>query len=222
MNTVDDDKKALLLGLDEDAQKEAEKMRADAEKALADRRAYVEKQAESILSEAQKKAKAQADAIKSSILSGVKIEATRNSMKQREQTIGAILEKVERELSALADTPRYREVLIDWIAEAAVGLGAKQARVNASARERRLIDNEMLKQATRKASLVLGHDIALELDDAGPLAAQGVVVTAHDGRTAYNNQVKTRLMRRQTEIRNLIHDELYGGQPSGENHNPKG
>jgi vacuolar-type H+-ATPase subunit E/Vma4 len=136
-------------------------------------------------------------------------------MRQREKTIGAILEKVERELAALVDTPRYREILIDWIAEAAVGLGAKQARVNAPEQERRMIDKDALKQAARAASSVLGHDVALELDDASPLAAQGVVVTAHDGRTAYNNQVKTRLLRRQSEIRNLIHDELYGEKPSG-------
>ena len=43
------------------------------------------------------------------------------------------------------------------------------------------------------------------------LQAQGVVLTAADGRTAFNNQVPTRMLRRQREIRKLIYDVLFTG-----------
>jgi vacuolar-type H+-ATPase subunit E/Vma4 len=42
-----------------------------------------------------------------------------------------------------------------------------------------------------------------------PLPGQGVVLLGREGRLAYNNQVATRLLRRQTEIRKLIYDTLW-------------
>ena len=51
------------------------------------------------------------------------------------------------------------------------------------------------------------HKISLR--DANPLKRQGVVVTAADGRTAYNNQVTTRIQRKEREIRMLIYDKLF-------------
>jgi vacuolar-type H+-ATPase subunit E/Vma4 len=38
-----------------------------------------------------------------------------------------------------------------------------------------------------------------------------VVLTAADGRTAFNNQVHTRLRRHQREIQTMIQDTLFSG-----------
>jgi vacuolar-type H+-ATPase subunit E/Vma4 len=51
--------------------------------------------------------------------------------------------------------------------------------------------------------------VKLTLSAAPPLKSQGVVLTALDGRTAFNNQVKTRLQRSQRQIRTLIYDALF-------------
>ncbi|MDT8303525.1 MAG: hypothetical protein RQ760_18745, partial [Sedimentisphaerales bacterium] len=49
----------------------------------------------------------------------------------------------------------------------------------------------------------------LKLSDAEPLKYQGVVLTAADGRTAFNNQVKTRMLRKQHEIQILIYNAVF-------------
>jgi vacuolar-type H+-ATPase subunit E/Vma4 len=41
------------------------------------------------------------------------------------------------------------------------------------------------------------------------LQSQGVVLTAADGRTAFNNQVKTRMLRNRREIQTLIYNTLF-------------
>jgi vacuolar-type H+-ATPase subunit E/Vma4 len=215
MNTLDDDKKALLLSLEADARSDAEKVLAEARKATDDRRAYVEKQAASILAEARAKADAQAAAIRTSILSSVNIEIRRNSMKMQEDVIREVLRRVESEMAGRLPAPAYRDILVAWIAEAALGLGAPKALVNASAPEKRLLDRQILALASKRASSLAGQSTEIVLDDASPLASQGVLVTAGDGRTAYNNQVKTRIMRKKTEIRNLIHDELFADAAPG-------
>jgi vacuolar-type H+-ATPase subunit E/Vma4 len=51
--------------------------------------------------------------------------------------------------------------------------------------------------------------MTLTLSDTPPLKSQGVVLTAADGRTAFNNQVKTRMLRKQREIRMLIYNALF-------------
>jgi len=49
----------------------------------------------------------------------------------------------------------------------------------------------------------------LILSEEEPLKSQGVVLTAADGRTAFNNQVKTRILRHKREIQTLIYNALF-------------
>ena len=51
--------------------------------------------------------------------------------------------------------------------------------------------------------------MTIQLNEEHALLSQGVVLTANNGRVAYNNQVKTRLLRRQQDIQRLIHDRLF-------------
>jgi vacuolar-type H+-ATPase subunit E/Vma4 len=103
----------------------------------------------------------------------------------------------------------YRSVLVNWITEAAIGLGAESARINASKEERALIDDRMLSEIARSIQKETGRQISMTLSDANPLQSQGVVLTAADGHTAFNNQVRTRMLRNQREIRTLIYNTLF-------------
>ena len=64
-------------------------------------------------------------------------------------------------------------------------------------------------QAAQRAAERTGKPVDLTLSEARPLKSQGVVLTAADGRTAFNNQVRTRMMRKQREIRTLIYNTLF-------------
>jgi vacuolar-type H+-ATPase subunit E/Vma4 len=99
--------------------------------------------------------------------------------------------------------------LIGWLTEAAIGLDAKSARVDASAQELRLIDERMLSEVSRRVRRQTGRQIELTLSDEEPLKSQGVVLTAADGRTAFNNQVRTRMLRKKREIQMLIYNTLF-------------
>jgi len=44
------------------------------------------------------------------------------------------------------------------------------------------------------------------------LKAQGIVLTAANGHTAFNNQVKTRMLRKQREIQTLIYNTLFSNK----------
>ena len=209
MESVEKGKASLLSGIESDVRAEERQIIEEAEKQAEDKRKYAEKKVQSILNDARKNAQEQAELAKKKVLSDVGLEIKRRSMCVRDQVIQEIMNRLERNLNAMIDQPGYRSVLVDWITEAAVGLNADSARVNASEKERPLIDEQLLSEVKERVHGHLGRDVILTLADAPPLKAQGVVLTAADGRTAFNNQVKTRILRNDRRIRALIYDTLF-------------
>ncbi|WP_422481867.1 V-type ATP synthase subunit E [Pleomorphochaeta sp. DL1XJH-081] len=127
---------------------------------------------------------------------------------QRRYTVGRserlrtlVLDSVTKKMEALRDDPSYRQILIAWIAEAAVGLDRGEGLVSCSFRE--TIDEEMLQEAREIVKTTTGKDVALQLSKT-PLTGQGVEVSTLDGTVAYNNQVATRLLRKERDLKELM------------------
>ncbi len=103
----------------------------------------------------------------------------------------------------------YKAILADWTTEAAIGLGAESALINASEKERALIDQKLIREVTEKVLSKTGKNVTLQLTSDAPLNGQGVILTAVDGRTAFNNQFKTRISRKERDIQMTIYKTLF-------------
>jgi vacuolar-type H+-ATPase subunit E/Vma4 len=209
MEPVDKEKAALISGIEADARAEEEKIIKDAETQAAEKRRHSEKKIESLLNDAQKKAKEQAEIAKKKIISTAEREVKRCSMRVRDSIVQDIMDRVEKKLSSITGDENYRSVLVNWITEAAIGLGAESARINASEEERALLNDHILSEIARSIQKQTGKQASLTLSDEKPLKSQGIILTAADGRTAFNNQVRTRMLRKQREIRMLIYNTLF-------------
>ena len=209
MESVEKEKAALISDIEADARLEAEAILKEAQDRTAQKREQGRRQIESILNDARKQAQDQAEAVKRTVLSAAELEVKRRSMRARDRVMRQIMDRVEKRLSCLIGDADYRTVLIGWMTEAAIGLGAESAQVNASETERPSIDDQMLSEVREKVRARTGREVGLALSSAPPLPSQGVVLTAADGRTAFNNQVPTRMLRHQREIRKLIYDILF-------------
>ena len=199
----------LIEGIAQDAAAEAGRILAEAEKSAAERRQAAVRQAEGILTEARRKAVEQAENLKRQLASAAKMEVKRIGLRVREQAIRQVLAEARARLEQLQAAPEYAGILAGWIAEAAVGLGLPEAAVNASAAELAAIGGPLLEEAERRVRESTGRTVRLARATGDPLPGQGVVLLGREGRLAYNNQVATRLLRRQTEIRKLIYDTLW-------------
>ena len=204
----------LIAGIAQDAAKEAEQVLAEAKKAAEERIKAARDQAAATLQQAESKAEEQAERTRSQTASSLRMERRRISLKQREQAVQEVLTRVRRRLSEMVGSPQYREVLLAWIVEGAIGLGAAEAAVNASAAERNQIDKKMLQAAEAKVKELTGKNVTLAAASGDPLIPQGVVVKAAGGRVEFNNQVATRLLRLQSEIRKQIQDVLWKNESS--------
>jgi len=209
MEPQEQDKATLISDIEADARREAEGIVKEAEAQAADKRRYARQQVESILNEARLRAREQAEAIRKKATGAAQREVKRRSLRQRAAVVQDVLDRVEQRLAAMIDDASYRGVLGNWIAEATIGLDAGSAEVNASQKERILIDDRLLSDAAEKVRMTTGGQVALALSVSSPLPAQGVVLTAADGRTAFNNQVRTRMSRSHRRIHMLIHDCLF-------------
>jgi vacuolar-type H+-ATPase subunit E/Vma4 len=209
MESIEKENAALILGIETDARAEEEKIIKEAENQAAEKRKYAEKKVESLLNDAREKAEEQAEVVKKKIISAAEREVKRCAMRVRDAVMQKIMDRAEKKLSSMTGDENYSSVLVNWITEAAIGLSAESARINASEKERALINDRMLSEIAGRIQKQTGRQTSLTLSDEKPLQSQGVVLTAADGRTAFNNQVRTRMLRKQREIRTLIYNTLF-------------
>ena len=209
MESAEKGKTELISGIESDARIEEKEIIKEAEKRAAEKRRYSEKKIEALLKDAQSEAQRQAQAIMEKMLSAVDLELKRHSMSVRSDLVQIVMNRVEDKLASMTGDENYRSVLINWIVEAFVGLGAESAQINASKKERAFIDDRLLSEVKEKIHMQTDKQAQLQLSDAESLASQGVVLTAADGRTAFNNQVKTRMLRKQREIQMLIYNAVF-------------
>jgi vacuolar-type H+-ATPase subunit E/Vma4 len=209
MEPAEKGKAELISGIESDARIEVEEIIKEAEKRAAEKRKYSEKKIEALLNDAHSEAQRQAEVVKGKILSAVDLELKRQSMSVRSDLVQDVMSRVEDRLASMAGDENYRSVLINWIAEAFIGLGAEAAQINASQKERAMIDDRLLSEVKEKIHMQTDKQAQLKLSDTEPSKSQGVVLTAADGRTAFNNQVKTRMLRKQREIQMLIYNAVF-------------
>ena len=204
----------LIDGITEDVAREVERVLGEAEKSAADRRASAEDQARAVIQQAESRAEEQAERIRTQSSSSLRMERRRKQLRLQEQAVQEVLKRVRQRLAEMVGTREYREVLLNWIVEAAIGLGVSQATVNASAAELKQIDERLLQEAQDKIGVLSGKKVSLESAAEDPLIPQGIILRAADGRVEFNNQVATRVLRRQSEIRKAIQETIWQNESS--------
>ncbi|MCP5515537.1 MAG: hypothetical protein H7A26_08740 [Spirochaetales bacterium] len=209
MKTSSDDRSELISGITLDAKQEAKLIIEDAEKTAADKQMSKEMQIKSIDRDTAKKIEQQVSVIEKNSASAISVEKKRVVLKIREKVINNVVEKVRDIIGEIGKSKDYPEILRGWILDAAIGLGEEEAVINGSAKELEILSDSFLRETEKRYFDLTGGRIHLVKSDKNPLFAQGVVLTSMNSKTAFNNQVPTRLLRYQAEMRKTIHKEFF-------------
>jgi len=201
-------RREIIEGISVDANSQAASTVAEAKKAAEERIKAAERQAARIKAEAEEKTNTQIASIEREAATRQSAATRRLQLEMMEKTYQTVISRCAGKLREMVGSKEYERVLEDWITQAAVGLRSESAVVNCSAPEREAVAG-ILKKSEEKAGKALGYTVTLTLADGPPLSGQGVTVTSSDGRTAFNNQVESRIFRLQTDIRKLVHDRLF-------------
>jgi len=207
---ADQGKVNLMTGIEEEAKSEASILIENAEKSKHERQAWRDSQVTSILESARQKAAVQVELSRKSAASLISVESKRLDLKVRDAAIKRSFELTEKKMLSLINSKEYPDFLKKWIIEAIIGLSASDGEVNASKDEKKIITDRMLRDIEADVKRISGIVVRLSMSKENPIASQGIVVNSTDKRTAFNNQIYTRLLRSQFEIRKLIYKELFG------------
>jgi vacuolar-type H+-ATPase subunit E/Vma4 len=205
-------KKELIESIKNDARAEAEKTLEEAERSARNKILDAEEQVKRSRKDAEEKAEEQADVIRKNNEAAIDVEKRRITLRLREKVFQEVYNLVRNAVGESLNDPNHKDVLKGWIIEAAVGLEAEKAFVNASRDERALIDEGLLRQCEEKVKQLIGKTVSLEITGEKPLTEPGVILTTEDNRMAYNNQLSTRIDRHKAEIRKMIYQELFADQ----------
>ena len=209
MITSSGDKAELISGIENDAKQEASRILEDAKKTVSDKQLSKEMQANSIKRDTDKKIDQQVSVIEKNKLSAISVESKRIELKVREKIVTNITNKVKEKIAEKAESPSYPEILRGWILEAAIGLGEEEAVINGSQKELKIMTDSFLRETEKKYNALTGRNLSLKRTEKNPLFVQGIILLSKDNRTAFNNQVPTRLMRYQSEIMKMIYKEYF-------------
>lgn len=199
---------SLLNGIAEQAEQEAERIRSAAERQAEEIVENARRKAEAIRQESRDKGQHQAEVIRQKNSQSIEAEQRKRRLKAQEELFALALKKVRESLQNQIGRTEYSDVLRGWVAEGAVGLGQEELEVNASAEERKLLTDQLLQQAEKRAEKETGRQVKISMSQEAPLQKQGVFLTTGNGRLAFNNTIEARLQRYSTVIRKMIYRQI--------------
>ncbi|MDZ7792304.1 MAG: V-type ATP synthase subunit E family protein [Spirochaetia bacterium] len=204
---------SLLSGISEQVEAEVKKISEDAERQAKEIVEGGRKKAESIRRDAEEKGRKQAEGILKKNAQAIEAEQRKLLLKAQEELFSKAMGRVKEKLQALTERSDYRSILKGWIVEGAIGLAEDALKVNASEQELELITDGLLREAEAEVKSMTGRSVKIERTDQPPLQKQGVILTAREGRLAFNNTAEARLDRYSTVIRRMIYQRM---EPSDE------
>ncbi|MDA3958962.1 V-type ATP synthase subunit E [Oceanispirochaeta sp.] len=198
----------LLSGISGEARKEAEQLKAEAQKNNASKLASVQVLKTRLIEESRVKGEKQAAQIRKSGDSSLAVELRRRAFKREERLNSQILKDVRRQFSNLSESPRYTEVLTGWIVEGAIGLGADHIIIHASAGTLAVLTALVLKKAEQAVADLIGKDVSISCVKDELMNEVDLLLKDQTGRLVYDNRVEARLQRYDHHIRGIIAGEL--------------
>ena len=196
----------LLNGIVQEAQAEAERILLQAEEQVKQRKASLTDQLKRQEDESERKIAQHRELQERRTLSLINTEERRILLRARESLTRRVIREARKQLEAAIEGPEYREILVRWIAEGALGVNREEAVVRCSFREK--LDESILRDAEALVEKHTGRKVALSLSDEAPLSEQGVEISSPDQRVSFNNQVSTRLRRYDQDVKRIISEAM--------------
>lgn len=202
-----------MMAAEESAGKIIERIKEDADKEAEAILVEARKEAEAILEEARRKAEQrkrdiiakgekEAELLRQRIVANAKLKARKSGLDAKEELISAVFKEAEKELSRVASTREYKNILSGLIKEGVTSVG-EDAEVIGREEDEGLLQAGILRDLGKE----LGINITLSPEKIDSIG--GVIVRSKSGRVEVNNTFETRMQRMQDALRSRIAKILF-------------
>lgn len=160
-------------------------------------------EAEKIKADILKKAEIQAEGIQKRILSGVRLEVKRQTLRTREELVQKIFGGVEEKIEAFRKTKAYLPVLKNLLLEGMLALDSDVVHVLPGDVERKLLTRKIFSEVEKEIRQRRKKKVKLEFSGR-TIPDAGMILMSSDGRTQFDSRFSTRMERMKNAMRLMV------------------
>ncbi|HIQ39294.1 MAG TPA: V-type ATP synthase subunit E [Methanothermococcus okinawensis] len=192
----------------EDANKEAEKIKDEAQveasKILEDARKEAEKRKNEIL----KKGEKEAEMVKNRIIAEAKLKVRKKMLIKREELIEKAVKKLKEDLMKLPEKEEYNTLLLKLIIEGIVAIGGEEVVIDLNKRDYETIDSKVMWTIESEMEKLLNKPVIVRKGDIVDIVG-GCIVKTKDGSKICNNSLEAIFERNLENIKGKIAELLF-------------
>lgn len=200
---------ALIDSIKKQAEDEAQQILEKAEQVVQERKKNTDDQIERIKREHQEKEKQQVEQIVQQAQQKIASLERKQMLGIKEQVVEHVVDRVKEKFIALADSPNFREIMIDWTVEAALGLEENDPILKVTESCKPFADETFCDDAADQYKTLTGNDIHFTLSPEMIKKGHGIILEAQNGRTAFNNLLQNRLYRHKDTIEAIVLEDIF-------------
>ena len=208
MNDMEIGKNNIIEKIHENAAEEGKKIIREVDEECLELQKITEKKIENIKKEIQTRIELQKEQLNKKNRLKIDLEKSKIKIYNENKMRNHVFIELGKYLENLYTGKDYREMIINWIIEAGLGLNKERAIVNGGKNEIKLIDDNLLKEAERLYKKTGNKDIEFIKSKDAPLNENGIMLYSEDGKMAYNNLLSTLILRKEAILNKLIFDEI--------------
>ncbi|MBN1561769.1 hypothetical protein JW998_16070 [candidate division KSB1 bacterium] len=199
----------LIDSIKKEADDEAQKILDTARRVVEERKKSTDVQITNLKKESEEKEKQQVAAITQDGMRKIESLQRKQLLSLKEKTVDHVVACVKEKVSALLAKAEFKDVLIGWTVEAALGLAERDPILRVTASCMPFIDAAFLDKAARQYKELTGEDIAFTLAPQAMVKGHGIILESKNGKTAYNNLLENRLDRYKDTIQAIVLKDIF-------------
>jgi V/A-type H+/Na+-transporting ATPase subunit E len=203
MKSIDDNIETLSRAILNEAESEAERVKAEAREKADEIRKRGQAEAEAEKKRILDRAKQDVDRVRSQAIANARLKARSAQFQRREALLDKVFASANGQVSGIQAWSNYDEIAIRLLKEAIQQVNADKLVVHLDSKTAQRLNQHVLKE--------VAVELKVELVQGDPLAkGTGVVVESENGRLQFDNTLENRLSRLQNILRSPVYHLLSG------------
>lgn len=207
--TTHNQETALINSIQKQAEDEAQRIVESAHQSVEERKKSIKDQIARIQKENAEKEKQQSAAVAREGEQKIASLKRKQMLGLKEDVVSDVINQVKEKFKAFTTKPEFRDVMIDWTVEAALGLDEKDPILKVTESCGSFADEAFCQDAARRYKELTGNDITITLSPDVIKKGHGIVLHAQNGRTAYSNLLENRLYRHKDQIESVVLEDIF-------------
>ncbi len=200
---------ALINSIKKQAEDEARQTLESAHQVVQERTKSTDEQIAKIQKEHKDKERQQLEAIARQGQQKIASLERKQMLAVKDKVINHVIGQVRDQFKSLTSKPEFKDKMIEWTVEAALGLEEKDPILRVTESCEPFVDEFFCTEAAARYKKLTGKDIEFRLSPDIIKKGHGIVLEAKDGRTAYNNLLESRLYRHKDTIEALVLEDIF-------------